>query len=203
MPSGPTAQPRRKGRSAADWQGLGVRSADGRALAGGSIIAGGNGGGGPYFLLTQNFATILRYNNAQNYAIGVGHLADRRGDQDQIGIRDLLAGVGPDAIDDPEIERLRQRPQTPAEADNFLDLFGYGLDEVLGQHHALFCDPAHVQSEAYSCFWSDLRRGNFRQGEYRRLAKDGREVWIQATYNPILNLDGKPFKVVAYCFCEL
>ena len=53
-----------------------------------------------------------------------GHLADRRGDQDQIGIRDLLAGVGPDAIDDPEIERLRQRPQTPAEADNFLDLFG-------------------------------------------------------------------------------
>jgi PAS domain S-box-containing protein len=80
--------------------------------------------------------------------------------------------------------------------ENFLDLFGYGLDEVLGQHHALFCDPAHVQSEAYSCFWSDLRRGNFRQGEYRRLAKDGREVWIQATYNPILNLDGKPFKVV-------
>ena len=68
---------RGKGQSAAEWQALGVRSADGRALAGGSIIAGGNGGGGPYFLLTQNFATILRYNNAQNYAIGVGHLSDR------------------------------------------------------------------------------------------------------------------------------
>ncbi|HMS95907.1 MAG TPA: lytic murein transglycosylase, partial [Tabrizicola sp.] len=64
---------RGKGKSAAEWQALGVRSAGGTTLAGGSIIA----GGGPYFLLMQNFATILRYNNAQNYAIGVGHLSDR------------------------------------------------------------------------------------------------------------------------------
>ncbi|MCU0904202.1 MAG: lytic murein transglycosylase [Tabrizicola sp.] len=83
---------RGKGRSAADWQGLGVRSADGRALAGGSIIAGGNAGGGPYFLLTQNFATILRYNNAQNYAIGVGHLSDRL-----LGRGAVQASFGPDA----------------------------------------------------------------------------------------------------------
>ncbi|HLQ19415.1 MAG TPA: lytic murein transglycosylase [Tabrizicola sp.] len=83
---------RGKGRSAEDWSSIGVRSADGRALAGGSIIAGGNGGGGPHFLLTQNFATILRYNNAQNYAIGVGHLSDRL-----FGRGPLQVSFGPDA----------------------------------------------------------------------------------------------------------
>lgn len=83
---------RGKGRSAAEWQELGVRSADGRSLAGGSIIAGGNGGRAPYFLLTQNFATILRYNNAQNYAIGVGHLSDRL-----LGRGAVQASFGPDA----------------------------------------------------------------------------------------------------------
>jgi membrane-bound lytic murein transglycosylase B len=83
---------RGKGRSAAEWQGLGVRAASGGALAGGSIIGGGTGGGGPYFLLTQNFATILRYNNAQNYAIGVGHLSDRL-----LGRGAVQASFGPDA----------------------------------------------------------------------------------------------------------
>ncbi len=83
---------RGKGKSAAEWQALGVRAASGGALAGGSIIAGGNGGGGPYFLLTQNFATILRYNNAQNYAIGVGHLSDRL-----LGRGAVQASFGPDA----------------------------------------------------------------------------------------------------------
>jgi membrane-bound lytic murein transglycosylase B len=97
---------RGKGRSAADWQGLGVRSADGRALAAGSIIAGGNGGGAPYFLLTQNFAVILRYNNAQNYAIGVGHLSDRL-----LGRGAVQASFGPDAsgltqADRQELQRL-------------------------------------------------------------------------------------------------
>ncbi len=93
---------RGKGRPAADWEARGVRSADGRALAGGSIIA----GGGPYFLLTQNFATILRYNNAQNYAIGVGHLSDRL-----LGRGGVRAAFGPDAsgmtkADRQELQRL-------------------------------------------------------------------------------------------------
>jgi lytic murein transglycosylase len=79
---------RGKGRSAADWQALGVRAAAGGALAAGSIIA----GGGPFFLLTQNFAVILRYNNAQNYAIGVGHLSDRLA-----GRGGIVAAFGPDA----------------------------------------------------------------------------------------------------------
>ena len=97
---------RGNGRSAAEWQGLGVRSADGRTLAAGSIIAGGNAGGSPHFLLTQNFATILRYNNAQNYAIGVGHLSDRI-----LGRGPVLASFGPDASgmtkqDRQELQRL-------------------------------------------------------------------------------------------------
>ncbi len=83
---------RGKGKSANDWASLGVRAAGGGSLAGGSIIAGGNSGGAPYFLLTQNFATILRYNNAQNYAIGVGHLSDRL-----LGRGAVRASFGPDA----------------------------------------------------------------------------------------------------------
>ncbi len=97
---------RGKGKSASEWQGLGVRAAGGGTLAGGSIIAGGTAGGGPYFLLTQNFATILRYNNAQNYAIGVGHLSDRI-----LGRGPVQASFGPDAAgmtkaDRQELQRL-------------------------------------------------------------------------------------------------
>jgi membrane-bound lytic murein transglycosylase B len=79
---------RGNGKSADAWAALGVRAASGGSLAGGSIID----GGGPYFLLTQNFATILRYNNAQNYAIGVGHLSDRL-----LGRGEIRANFGPDA----------------------------------------------------------------------------------------------------------
>ncbi|AZL57903.1 lytic murein transglycosylase [Tabrizicola piscis] len=97
---------RGKGKSAAEWQGLGVRAAGDGTLAGGSIIGGGTAGGGPYFLLTQNFATILRYNNAQNYAIGVGHLSDRI-----LGRGPVQASFGPDAAgmtkaDRQELQRL-------------------------------------------------------------------------------------------------
>ena len=83
-----------------------MRSADGQALAGGSIIAGGTGGGAPHFLLTQNFATILRYNNAQNYAIGVGHLSDRL-----LGRGPVRASFGPDAAGMTKADRqeLQQR----------------------------------------------------------------------------------------------
>lgn len=93
---------RGKGKSAAEWQALGVRAAGGGALAGGSIID----RGGPAFLLTQNFATILRYNNAQNYAIGVGHLSDRI-----LGRGPVQASFGPDVTgmtkaDRQELQRL-------------------------------------------------------------------------------------------------
>ncbi len=80
----------------------------------------------------------------------------------------------------------------------FLDLFGYTLEEVRGKHHRLFVDPADAASDHYEDFWQRLRRGEYDTGEYKRLAKDGREIWIQASYNPILDLDGRPYKIVKF-----
>ncbi len=82
--------------------------------------------------------------------------------------------------------------------DNFLRTLGYTLDEVKGQHHSLFIDPAHRASTDYRLFWEKLGRGEYDAGQYKRLAKGGREIWIQASYNPILDINGKPFKVVKY-----
>ncbi len=79
---------------------------------------------------------------------------------------------------------------------NFLDLLGYQLDDVLGLHHSIFCEAGYVTSPDYGVFWQQLANGQFNTGEYKRIDKHGREVWIQASYNPILNTDGKPFKVV-------
>ncbi|GGK05833.1 PAS domain S-box protein [Pseudomonas matsuisoli] len=81
---------------------------------------------------------------------------------------------------------------------NFLDLMGYRLEEILGKHHEIFCDPDYVKSPAYAEFWRSLTAGELDAGEYRRLGKDGRSRWIQATYNPIFDSDGNPFKVVKF-----
>lgn len=82
--------------------------------------------------------------------------------------------------------------------DNFLNAMGYRLDEVKGQHHRMFVDPEYAKSEPYRLFWERLRQGKHDIGEYKRLGRGGREVWIQASYNPILDLNGKPFKIVKY-----
>ncbi|MED5612865.1 PAS domain-containing methyl-accepting chemotaxis protein [Janthinobacterium sp. P210005] len=82
--------------------------------------------------------------------------------------------------------------------DNFLRVVGYTLAEVQGKHHAIFCDPEYVKTDEYSNFWAKLGRGEFDHGEYKRRAKDGREVWINASYNPILDADGKPYKVIKF-----
>ena len=81
---------------------------------------------------------------------------------------------------------------------NFLSLMGYKLDEVRGRHHSMFVDPAEAATPAYGQFWKSLGQGEFQIAEYRRLAKGSREVWIQASYNPIMSSDGKPSKVVKY-----
>lgn len=81
---------------------------------------------------------------------------------------------------------------------NFLALTGYTLDEVRGRHHRIFCDPATRQSEEYAAFWEKLSRGEYDAGEYKRLKKDGQEIWIQASYNPILDHAGRPRKVVKF-----
>jgi methyl-accepting chemotaxis protein len=82
--------------------------------------------------------------------------------------------------------------------DNFLRALGYTLDEIRGQHHSLFVDPAHAASPEYRMFWDKLGRGEYDAGQYKRIGKGGKEVWIQASYNPILDPAGKPFKVVKY-----
>ena len=81
---------------------------------------------------------------------------------------------------------------------NFLSALGYSLEEVQGQHHSMFVDTAFKQSAEYREFWAKLNRGEYESKEYKRIGKGGKEVWIQASYNPIMDLSGKPFKVVKY-----
>jgi methyl-accepting chemotaxis protein len=81
---------------------------------------------------------------------------------------------------------------------NFLKTVGYSLDEIRGRHHSMFVDPSERDGAAYREFWAALNRGEYQAAEYKRLGKGGKEVWIQASYNPILDLNGKPFKVVKY-----
>ncbi|MCJ2032976.1 PAS domain-containing protein [Methylobacterium sp. J-068] len=80
----------------------------------------------------------------------------------------------------------------------FLDLVGYTLDEVRGRPHSLFVTPEDRDSAAYRAFWESLRRGEHQSRDFRRIAKDGRDVWIQASYNPILDRRGRPIKVVKF-----
>ena len=82
--------------------------------------------------------------------------------------------------------------------ENFLKTLGYSLAEIKGRHHSMFVDPAERDSAAYREFWASLNRGEYQAAEYKRIGKGGKEVWIQASYNPILDLNGKPFKVVKY-----
>lgn len=82
--------------------------------------------------------------------------------------------------------------------ENFLRLTGYSLEEIQGRHHRMFVGPEQGSSAEYLAFWERLTRGEFETGEYKRLGKGGREVWIQATYNPIFDRSGKPVKVVKF-----
>ncbi|HEX2843152.1 PAS domain-containing methyl-accepting chemotaxis protein [Hyphomicrobium sp.] len=82
---------------------------------------------------------------------------------------------------------------------NFLGAVGYTLDEIVGRHHRIFVSETERASPAYAAFWEALRRGEFQAGEYRRVRKDGKEMWLQATYNPIFDASGRPFKVVKFC----
>jgi len=82
--------------------------------------------------------------------------------------------------------------------ENFLKVVGYNQDEVRNQHHSMFVEPAYRQTTEYRMFWEKLARGEYDQAQYKRIAKGGREVWIQASYNPILDMNGMVFKVVKY-----
>jgi methyl-accepting chemotaxis protein len=82
--------------------------------------------------------------------------------------------------------------------ENFLRLMGYSLDEIQGKPHSMFVEPEYRGSQEYRQLWERLRTGKFDAEQYKRLAKGGREVWIQASYNPLFTADGKPYKVVEF-----
>ncbi|OSQ45500.1 chemotaxis protein [Thalassospira sp. MCCC 1A01428] len=82
--------------------------------------------------------------------------------------------------------------------DNFLSVLGYSLAEVKGKHHRMFVERGYANSAEYKEFWDELARGNFVARQFKRIAKNGDEVWIQASYNPIFDVDGTPCKVVKY-----
>ncbi|MDJ0387115.1 PAS domain-containing methyl-accepting chemotaxis protein [Roseomonas sp. E05] len=81
---------------------------------------------------------------------------------------------------------------------NFLRAMGYDLAEIRGKHHSIFVEPDYVATPDYKAFWAKLQRGEFHAAIYKRLGKGGRVVWISASYNPVLDLDGKPCKVVKF-----
>ncbi len=82
--------------------------------------------------------------------------------------------------------------------DAFLATMGYSFDEIKGRHHSMFVEPAYRASADYKQFWESLNRGEYRAAQYKRIGKGGKEVWIEASYNPILDLNGRPWKVVKF-----
>lgn len=80
--------------------------------------------------------------------------------------------------------------------DNFCKALGYSLDEIKGKHHSLFVEPDYAASQDYKDFWNTLRSGRFQCAQYKRLAKGGRAVYIEASYNPVYDARGRTVKVV-------
>jgi methyl-accepting chemotaxis protein len=88
--------------------------------------------------------------------------------------------------------------QVLAANENFYRTMGYAEGEVVGQRHRMFVPEALANSKAYGDFWEELRAGRFVAGKFERIAKGGRQVWLQATYNPVLDPDGRPYRVVKF-----
>lgn len=82
--------------------------------------------------------------------------------------------------------------------ENFCDAVGYSLSEIQGKHHSMFVDPEEAKSVEYKKFWDDLANGQYQSAQYKRFGKGGTEIWIEASYNPIMDMNGNPFKVVKY-----
>jgi methyl-accepting chemotaxis protein len=82
--------------------------------------------------------------------------------------------------------------------DKFCALLGYALGEIKGKHHSMFVEPAYRTSAEYKQFWEKLNRGEYQAAQFKRIGKGGKEIWIEASYNPLVGRDGKPFRVVKY-----
>mgnify|MGYP001063182589 CR=1 FL=1 len=104
-----------------------------------------------------------------------------------------------DAIDRSQAVISFEMDGTIIEAnENFLSVMGYTLEEVQGKHHSMFAEPEYAASQDYKDFWKKLRNGEFQAAQYKRIGKGGKEIWIEASYNPILDMNGKPFKVTKF-----
>lgn len=84
--------------------------------------------------------------------------------------------------------------------ENFLNTVGYTLDEIRHRHHRIFVPQEERDSVEYKAFWESLRSGNYKSEQFRRITKTGEDIWIQASYNPILDENGMPFKVVKFAY---
>jgi methyl-accepting chemotaxis protein len=82
--------------------------------------------------------------------------------------------------------------------DNLLKTIGYNLDEIVGKHHRMFCDPAYTRTAEYEQFWDRLRSGEVIVAEFQRFGKGGREIWIDASYNPVFDAQGKLKKIIKF-----
>ena len=82
--------------------------------------------------------------------------------------------------------------------EKFLGLFGYSLDEVVGRHHRMLVSDAERNSPKYGEFWMGLGRGQFQSGEFQRVTKNGRTIWVQGIYNPLFDADGRPVKILKF-----
>ena len=121
----------------------------------------------------------------------------RKGEKPALADRELLAVY--EALDRVQAIIEFELDGTVVRAnENFLRIFGYTEDEVVGQHHRIFCEPEYAASPEYAAFWAELGRGEHTAAEFKRLAKDGHAIWLQASYNPVLDDDGKPIKVVKF-----
>nr|WP_050477467.1 EAL domain-containing protein [Herbaspirillum rhizosphaerae] len=80
---------------------------------------------------------------------------------------------------------------------NYLKTMGYLPEEIVGKHHGLLCDPEYVASQEYENFWRDVNQGRFFSGRFKRIARDGRPIWWEATYTPVLDVDGLPIKIIS------
>ncbi|WP_430473591.1 methyl-accepting chemotaxis protein [Thalassospira lucentensis] len=82
--------------------------------------------------------------------------------------------------------------------ENFLSVMGYGLDEIRGKHHSMFVAGDYSKSVEYRTFWQNLNQGKFQAGQFKRVGKGGKEIWIEASYNPVLDGVGNPIKVIKF-----
>ncbi len=82
--------------------------------------------------------------------------------------------------------------------ENFMKVMGYSLSEIKGKHHSMFAEEGIAEQQEYKDFWAALNRGEFQSGQFRRLGKGGKEIWLEASYNPVFDYNGRPFKVTKF-----